>query len=80
MSDDLSPYTTSDTPFAAYLHMKGMVLLSTIPDKADWKRKVYVFVDEPERERYEAEFRDDHGGFWSYWISLKTVQRKLHEK
>lgn len=79
MADELAPYTTSDTPLAAYLHMRGLALLSTIQDKNDAKRKVFIFVDEPERPRYEQEFRDDSGQFWSYWVSLKTVQRKLHE-
>lgn len=78
-ADDLNPYQTSDTPLAAYLLMKGMVVLATVPDKHDSKRRIYVFVDEPERDRYEAEFKEDVGGYWSYWISLKTVQRKLHE-
>lgn len=79
MADELAPYTTSNTPLAAYMLMRGLALLSTVQDKNDSNRRVFVFVDEPERPRYEQEFLDDYGQFWTYWKSIKTVQRKLHE-
>lgn len=78
--EDIEPYQISDTPLAAYLYMRGMTLLTTVPDKADWKRKVYVFVDDPNRELFVEEFKNDVGSFHSYWVSLKTVQRKLYDK
>lgn len=78
--EELEPYKTSDTPFAAYLHMKGMRILTTVKDPNDHKRKIYVFVDEPLRPQYEEEFISDEGGFKSYWVSLKIVQRYLYDK
>lgn len=78
MTDELEPYTVSDTPFAAYLHFRGMELLSTIPDKYDRKRQAFVFIDIPERVQYEADWDADLGGYRSYYKSLKTVQHRLY--
>lgn len=77
---DSDPYTTSDTPLAAYLQMRGMTCMGTMQDKNDSRRRVFIFIDEPERPKYEQQFRDDEGGFWSYWCAIKIVQRKLNDK
>ena len=74
---ELEPYTTSDTPFAAFLHFRGMIVLATRDDPNDHKREIFVFVDVPERSEYEQEWRDNVGGHRSYYASLKTVQHKL---
>jgi hypothetical protein len=74
----VEPYIVSDTPFAAYLHYRGMELLSTIPDKFDRKRRAFVFVDIPERVQYEADWDKDIGGFRKYFKSLKTVQHMIY--
>lgn len=76
--DEIEPYTTSDTPFAAYLNFRGMELLSTTPDKYDRKRQAFVFIDVPERPQYEQDWDNDLGGFRSYYKALKTVQHALH--
>jgi hypothetical protein len=76
---DIEPYKTSDTPLAAYLHLRGIILLTTRPDPNDRKRQIYVFVDEPGIAILEAEFSDDFGEFKSYFWSLKTVQRMLYK-
>lgn len=76
---DIEPYKTSDTPLAAYLHLRGIILLTTRPDPNDRKRQIYVFVDEDTIPGLEAEFHDDFGEFKSYFWSLKTVQRMLYK-
>jgi len=75
--DKLLPFQTSDTPFAAYCHLRGLILLTTRPDPNDRKRQIYVFVDDSNRPTLEAEFHDNVGEFKSYFWSLKTVQRML---
>jgi len=76
---DIEPYKTSDTPLAAYLHLRGIILLTTRPDPNDRKRQIYVFVDEDIIRTLEAEFADDFGEFKSYFWSLKAVQRMLYK-
>lgn len=73
----LEPYKTSDTPFAAFLHFKGMVAVTTRDDPNDYKREIFVFVDVPERPDYEQEWREDKTGHRSYYTSLKIVQHML---
>jgi len=75
--DELEPYTTSDTPFAAYLHLNGMIVLTTRDDPNDYKREVFVFIDTKERPELEVAWRENIGGYRSYYASLKTVQHKL---
>ena len=77
---ELEPFKTSDTPFAAYCHLRGLILLTTRPDPNDRKRQIYVFVDDPIRPTLEAEFHDDVGEFKSYFWSLKAVQRMLFKQ
>lgn len=38
------PFKTSDTPFAAYLHYHGHILVTLRNDPNDFRRKVFVFV------------------------------------
>lgn len=78
-NDEIMPYKTSDTPLAAYLNLRGIILLTTRPDPNDRKRQIYVFVDEDNIPVLEAEFHDDFGEFKSYFWSLKTVQRMLYK-
>lgn len=79
-TENLEPFKTSDTPFAAYCNLRGMILLTTRPDPNDRKRQIYVFVDDPIRHTLEAEFHEDVGEFKSYFWSLKTVQRMLYKQ
>lgn len=76
---DLNPYQTSDTPLAAYLHLRGIILLTTKPDPTDRKRQIYIFVDEDTIPTLEDEFYDGFGEFKDYFNSLKTVQRMLYK-
>ena len=80
MSDDLEPYVTSNTPLAAYLHMKGMVFLHVMPEKDNPRRLQIVFMDEPERPRYVQEWLDDDGGFYSYHRARKIIDRLIMEE
>lgn len=77
MQDEVSPFKTSDTPLAAFLHFKGMTVMTTVDDPNDPKRRVFVFMDEPERETYVQMWKDDQGGQRSYYASLKVVQHML---
>lgn len=75
----MEPYKTSDTPFAAYLHLKGMVLLDTIPDKADPNREIFVFVDDENRPQYESDYRNgtDLVSARDYYLAHKYVLRHI---
>jgi len=75
--EELEPYTTSDTPFAAFLHLNGMVVLTTRDDPNDYKRQIFIFIDIAERPDLEQAWQDNTGDFRSYYASLKTVQHKL---
>lgn len=77
---EIEPYKTSDTPFAAYLHMMGMTPVTTRDDPNDHKREVFVFIDAPERPQYEEDWRNDKGGYRSYFTSLKTMQHMLRRR
>lgn len=79
MANDIEPYKTSDTPLAAYLHLRGIILLTTRPDPNDRKRQIYVFVDEDNIPTLEAEFHEGFGEFKNYFWSLKAVQRMLYK-
>jgi hypothetical protein len=68
--DELAPYKTSDTPFAIYLTCMGMTILDTIPDKVDPHRQVFVFVDDPAREEYEANYKNGED-----WVSAREFER-----
>lgn len=75
---DLEPFMTSDTPLAAYLHMKGMVVLSTKPDPEDPKRRIaFIFLDEPERTVYVDEWFTVDRHFADFYRSLRELQRLI---
>lgn len=78
--DELEPYKTSDTPFAAFLHLQGMTPITTRDDPNDYKREVFIFIDVPEREQYEEDWKNDKGGYRTYYTSLKIVQHMLRRR
>lgn len=54
--EELSPVTTSDTPFAAYLRYHHHQIVGMRPDPNDVKRKVYVFIRRAETEDLQKEY------------------------
>lgn len=76
---DVEPYKTSDTPFAAYLYMNGMQILTVVPDPNDYKRLVFVFLDEDDRPLLEDKFKADDGEFKKYYKSLRIVTRYIND-
>ena len=78
----IEPYKTSDTPFAAYLYLKGMHLLDTLPHKTDPHRREFLFVDCPERPEYERQFStgEDFISARDYWAAIKKVKRLLPKR
>lgn len=76
-----TPYKTSDTPFAAYLHYLGYKLVTSIQDPNDYKREVLVFkfdeqVPELEKEWQLGNARVDPK---KYHRSLKIVNRSIND-
>ena len=76
-----SPYTTSDTPYAAYLHYKGHKIVTTKQDPNDYKREVMVFVLDDEVPQLEEEWRSGQatGDLKLYYRSYKIVSRMVNE-
>jgi hypothetical protein len=75
------PYRTSDTPYAAYLHYSGVLIVGTRQDPNDIKRKVYVFVYSEDVPKLEQQFH--HGSApveaKRYYKSYKIVTRFLRD-
>lgn len=78
--DEVEPFLTSDTPLAAYLVMRGMHYIGTKRDDHANDRVLIILLDEPERSRYEQEFRDNVGGFWSFWVAFKSMNRHVKDE
>ena len=82
MDEDLAPFTTSDTPLAAYLRYHKHALVGMKPDPNDIKRKVYVFIKEDNTDILIEDFY--HGEplvnpHLFYKVLVKEVFRKLRE-
>lgn len=82
MENDVKAYKTSDLPLAAYLYLKGMTILGTVKDKHDQKRKLFVFVDTPERDSWVDEFvtGNDTVSAKVYFKATREVRRYLYEQ
>jgi hypothetical protein len=54
--EELTPFLTSDTPFAAFLRYHTHQVVGMRPDPNDMKRKVYVFIRKPDTLDLQAEY------------------------
>lgn len=77
----MEPFKTSDTPFAAYLHYKGHILVDLVSDPNDYKRKVFVFVQKEDTNEVNDLFYN--GGAPAeanqYYKSIRVIYRELRE-
>lgn len=75
------PYKTSDTPFAAFLHLSGIKLVTTRQDPNDFKREVLVFMKEDRILDLEEEWKSGKavGDLKRFARSLKIVNRQVYE-
>lgn len=78
MDEELQPFRTSDLPLAAYLYMKGLAIVTVTPDPVNDRRKIFVFLDVPERIVYEQEFLNNEGNYKDYFHAVKAVRRQLY--
>lgn len=80
-STEYLPYKTSDTPFAAFLHLSGYKVLGTKQDPNDYKREVLVFLLDDNIPALEVEWRNGkvQGNLKLYHRSLKHVNRFVAE-
>lgn len=80
--EELEPYRTSDTPFAAFLHYSGYKIAGSKQDPNDYKREVLVFVNDAEIPYLEADWRlgKATGDLRRYHRSLKIVNRYVKEQ
>lgn len=78
----LEPYTTSDTPFAAYLHFNGHRVISSKQDPNDYKREVLIFVYREEIPELEDTWRLGKavGDLRKYQRSLKIINNYIKEQ
>lgn len=81
MNQSPDPYKTSDTPFAAFLHMNGNRLITSQQDPNDYKREVVVFVFSEEIAELEQAWRlgSATGDLKKYHRSLKIVNRFISD-
>jgi len=77
----VEPFKTSDTPFAAYLHYKGQLLVDLANDPNDIKRKVFIFIQTDETPVIQDLFYK--GGAPAeanqYYKSIRAIYRELRE-
>lgn len=80
--DDLEPYTTSDTPLAAYLRYHSHEIVGKQQDKNDKRRTVFIFVEEERTKELEDDFYNNIGVVEprAYHRALKEIYRRLNEK
>lgn len=78
---DLMPYSTSDTPFAAFLHLCGYKVVKSVQDPNDYKREVLLFVKDEYIDGLEELWRkgEAKGNLRDYQRSLKIVTRTVNE-
>lgn len=79
---NLEPFTTSDTPLAAYLRYHKHQIVGLKPDPNDIKRKVYVFIREENTDLLIEEFYKGDpqvNPHLFYKILVKDVFKKLRE-
>lgn len=82
MENELTPFTTSDTPLAAFLKYHNHAIVGMKPDPNDIKRKVYVFIREDNTDILVEEFYkgDPQVNPHLYYRALvKEVFKKLRE-
>jgi hypothetical protein len=78
---ELTPYKTSDTPLAAFLHYCGYKIVGSVQDPNDHKREVLLFVQDDDIDDLEKLWRSGkaNGQFREYHRSLKIVTRYVNE-
>lgn len=79
--EDVKPYKTSDTALASYLVTKGMKILGTVPHEQDEKRKVFIFADHSDRDKWVEEYLtgDDQVSASLYARTYKVTKRFLYD-
>lgn len=77
----LEPYSTSDTPFAAFLHLCGYQIVKSVQDPNDYKREVLLFVKDEYIDGLADLWKrgDAKGNLRDYQRSLKIVTRTVQE-
>jgi hypothetical protein len=84
MAAEISPYKTSDTPYAAFLHLNGITPLGVRPDPNDAKRYVFVFIYQDNIPKLEQEYRYGKTAeikqIKGFYKSLKICTRMVNEE
>lgn len=80
-TNQLEPYKTSDTPYAAYLHFSGHKIVGSKQDPNDYKREVLIFIMADDIADLEQDWRVGRavGDLKKYHRSLKIVNRTVNE-
>lgn len=78
----MDPYTTSDTPFAAFLRYHSHNVITTQKDKHDRRRTVFVFVEQENTKELEDDFYNNVADVEprAYHRALKEIYRRLNDK
>ena len=76
-----TPYKTSDTPYAAYLHYHKHQFVTIRKDPNDIKRKVYVFIEKADTKELEKEFYSGEPNVIApmYYKSVRLMFAKLRD-
>lgn len=80
MSDELVPFSTSDTPFAAYLRYHSHEVVGVQKDKNDKRRMVFIFVKEERTQALEDEYYNHVAQVEpeAFYRALKDMYRRLN--
>lgn len=75
------PYTTSDTPFAAFLRYHSHEMVGKQQDKHDRRRTVFIFIKEETTQELEDEFYNNVAEVEprAYHRAIKEMYRKLND-
>jgi hypothetical protein len=80
------PLKTSDTSYAAWLHLNGHVLVGLMQDPNDSHRKVFVFIKNDNSEKIERDYITEEGRVKDvtlnprlYYKSIRVMHQTLKE-
>lgn len=79
---ELEPFTTSDTPFAAYLLCHSHKYVGMRPDPNDKKRKVFVFIKQENTELLTNDYYEGSPQIdpRTYYAKTRIVHRHLRDE
>lgn len=78
---ETSPFKTSDTSLAAYLHYKNHTFIGIMKDPNDLQRKVFVFIETQDTKNCTDEYQTNQVEVNPklYYKSIRIMHRMLRD-